>query len=249
MPPQCRSLPATIDLASRQLTARVVNRRAPASTCEPIDGYGVVLGPLDCVQAIVMHSGFLDRLYHGQVRLTATLRAAKGLAPIVDFLKAADAQRGIWGSTATQQRPVRIALQPLGCKSRYAAIGVEGVVAEAYSSLRWFGAGVIERRRFLSMNIKSMTLTELVKIRVKADAEIELRAAADRSRLIDALGSLRSIRGKRNGASHPLAGKKLPPKYRNPKNRNETWAGRGNRPRWLVRALKTGKRLEAFAVK
>jgi DNA-binding protein H-NS len=75
------------------------------------------------------------------------------------------------------------------------------------------------------MNIKSMTLTELVKIRVKADAEIELRAAADRSRLIDALGSLRrmSTSGKRNGASHPLAGKKLPPKYRNPKNRNETW--------------------------
>ena len=99
------------------------------------------------------------------------------------------------------------------------------------------------------MNFKSMTLSELVKIKVKADAEIELRAAADRSRLIDALGSFRSIRGKQHGASHSLAGKKLPPKYRNPKNRNETWAGRGHRPRWLARALKTGKRLEAFAFK
>lgn len=101
------------------------------------------------------------------------------------------------------------------------------------------------------MKIKTMSLSELVKVKVRVDGEIELRAAADRSRLIDALGSLRkvSISGRRNGASHPLAGKKLPPKYRNPKNRSEAWAGRGNRPRWLVKALKAGKRLEAFAVK
>ena len=103
----------------------------------------------------------------------------------------------------------------------------------------------------MSMNIKSMSFTELVKIKVKVDAEIEFRAAADRSRLIDALGRLRTMSSsrKRNGASHPLAGKKLRPKYRNPKNRAETWAGRGNRPRWLVKALKAGKRVEAFAVK
>jgi DNA-binding protein H-NS len=38
-------------------------------------------------------------------------------------------------------------------------------------------------------------------------------------------------------------------KYRNPSNRKETWAGRGNRPRWLVAALKGGKkRLADFAV-
>jgi DNA-binding protein H-NS len=111
---------------------------------------------------------------------------------------------------------------------------------------------------FLSMKIKTMSLSELVNVKVRVDAEIELRAAADRSRLIDAVGSFRrmSISGKRNGASgkpngasHPLAGKKLPPKYRNPKNRAETWAGRGNRPRWLVKALKAGKRVEAFAIK
>jgi hypothetical protein len=51
----------------------------------------VALGPLDCVEAIVLHAGFLDRLYHGEVGLAATLRAAKGLAAIVDLLKAANA--------------------------------------------------------------------------------------------------------------------------------------------------------------
>ena len=46
-----------------------------------------------------------------------------------------------------------------------------------------------------------------------------------------------------------LKGRKLPPRYRNPKNRKETWAGRGNRPRWLVAALKGGRKLEAFAIR
>jgi hypothetical protein len=67
-------------------------RRRPVS---PINGCGMALGPLDCVEAIVLHAGVVYRLYHGEVGLTATLRAAKGLAAIVDFLKAADAQRGI----------------------------------------------------------------------------------------------------------------------------------------------------------
>lgn len=47
----------------------------------------MALGPLDRVEAIVLHGGFLDGLYHGEVGLAATLRAAKGLAPIVDFLQ------------------------------------------------------------------------------------------------------------------------------------------------------------------
>jgi DNA-binding protein H-NS len=38
------------------------------------------------------------------------------------------------------------------------------------------------------------------------------------------------------------------PKYRNPENPAETWAGRGLRPRWLVAAVKGGKKLEEFAI-
>jgi hypothetical protein len=47
----------------------------------------------------------------------------------------------------------------------------------------------------------------------------------------------------------PLAGRKVAPKYRNPTNTKETWAGRGMKPKWLVTALKGGKKLESFAVK
>jgi hypothetical protein len=38
------------------------------------------------------------------------------------------------------------------------------------------------------------------------------------------------------------------PKYRNPENRNETWAGRGLKPRWLAAAIKAGHTLEDFLI-
>jgi DNA-binding protein H-NS len=43
-----------------------------------------------------------------------------------------------------------------------------------------------------------------------------------------------------------LKGRKVPPKYRGPSG--ETWAGRGARPRWLVEAMKKGKRAEDFLI-
>lgn len=102
------------------------------------------------------------------------------------------------------------------------------------------------------LKVKSMAFNELVKAKAKIEAELELRAAKERSRLIEAIGRLRTMTAtKSNGAGRPhaLKGRKLPPLYRNPKNRAETWAGRGNRPRWLVAGLKSGKKLQTFAIK
>jgi DNA-binding protein H-NS len=38
------------------------------------------------------------------------------------------------------------------------------------------------------------------------------------------------------------------PKYRNPENPAETWAGRGLKPRWLAAAIKSGKKPEDFLI-
>ena len=104
------------------------------------------------------------------------------------------------------------------------------------------------------LKVKSMAFDELLVAKGKIETEIELRSARERARLIKAIGELRgaapAVSGVTlNGRTHALKGKKLPPRYRNPKNRKETWAGRGHRPRWLVAALKGGKKLEAFAVR
>jgi DNA-binding protein H-NS len=39
------------------------------------------------------------------------------------------------------------------------------------------------------------------------------------------------------------------PKYRNPSNPGETWAGRGKQPRWLAAQLKAGKQLDDFMIR
>jgi DNA-binding protein H-NS len=36
------------------------------------------------------------------------------------------------------------------------------------------------------------------------------------------------------------------PRYRNPENPAETWAGRGLKPRWLTAAIKSGKKPDDF---
>jgi DNA-binding protein H-NS len=38
------------------------------------------------------------------------------------------------------------------------------------------------------------------------------------------------------------------PKYCNPDSPSETWSGRGKQPRWLVAQLKSGHKLEDFAI-
>jgi DNA-binding protein H-NS len=101
--------------------------------------------------------------------------------------------------------------------------------------------------------LSSMDFEELLALKEKVETALASRVQQERTRLtnslqrLDAL-SLPSARGQRkraiNGKTRPLA-----VKYRNPENRKETWAGRGNRPRWLVAALRGGKKkLADFAV-
>ena len=42
---------------------------------------------------------------------------------------------------------------------------------------------------------------------------------------------------------------KVQPKYRNPANNEETWAGRGKPPRWLANYLDQGRTIEEFLIR
>jgi DNA-binding protein H-NS len=99
----------------------------------------------------------------------------------------------------------------------------------------------------------SMNFDELLALKGKVEAAISSRVLQERKRLTESLQRLDALevksarkprRAKTNGKRRALA-----PKFRNPAKPSETWAGRGNRPRWLIAALKSGKKLEAFAVK
>jgi DNA-binding protein H-NS len=100
------------------------------------------------------------------------------------------------------------------------------------------------------MNLKSMSIDKLMKLKDQIDTALHAKVADERSALqakLDKLSRLStapsSSRGLRMGARGPVA-----PKYRNPENPTETWAGRGLKPRWLAAALKGGKKLEHFSI-
>jgi DNA-binding protein H-NS len=99
-------------------------------------------------------------------------------------------------------------------------------------------------------NLKSMSVDKLTKLREQVNAVLGAKIAEERRTLEERLGELGRLTGggrgrKRNGAS---ARGVVAPKYRNPDNPAETWAGRGLRPRWLAAALKAGKKLEDFSI-
>src|SRR5262249_8439951 len=94
------------------------------------------------------------------------------------------------------------------------------------------------------INLSGMTVEELMDLREQVDETLLKRRAELEQQLerIAIAGGARIVRG---GAS-VLKGRKVPPKYRGPSG--ETWAGRGAKPRWLVAAIKGGKKIDDFLI-
>ena len=94
------------------------------------------------------------------------------------------------------------------------------------------------------VNLSAMTLEALVDLRKRVDEMLhERRAEIEKQlKMFAVVGGRRVVRG---GGS-VLKGRKVPPKYRGPSG--ETWAGRGARPRWLVAAIRGGRKLDDFLV-
>jgi DNA-binding protein H-NS len=96
-----------------------------------------------------------------------------------------------------------------------------------------------------NVNLSRMTVEALMDLRKRVEEMLlEHRAKLQRQlERMDALvGGRRVVR--RGGSA--LKGRKVPPKYRGPSG--ETWAGRGGKPRWLVDAIKRGKKLDDFLI-
>jgi DNA-binding protein H-NS len=101
-----------------------------------------------------------------------------------------------------------------------------------------------------SMALTSMSVSKLRDLRSKVDAAISEKVSARRRELETQLSDLarHEPRGTRTSARGRMASKPVAPKYRNPKDPSQTWAGRGLQPLWLRDALKAGKRLESFLI-
>jgi DNA-binding protein H-NS len=94
------------------------------------------------------------------------------------------------------------------------------------------------------VNLSGISVEALMDLRKRVDEMLVKRRAEIEKQLerIAVVGGRRVVRG---GGS-ALKGRKVSPKYRGPSG--ETWAGRGARPRWLVAAIKGGKKLDDFLI-
>jgi DNA-binding protein H-NS len=95
------------------------------------------------------------------------------------------------------------------------------------------------------VNLSGMNVEALMDLRKQVD-ETLLRRRADIEQQLERMGAV--VGGARivRGGGSALKGKKVPPKYRGPSG--ETWAGRGAKPRWLVDAIKGGKKVDDFLI-
>ena len=94
------------------------------------------------------------------------------------------------------------------------------------------------------VNLSGMTVEALMDLRQRVD-ETLLKRRAEIETQLEQVGKAIAVVGRR-GSGSVLKGRMVPPKYRGPSG--ETWAGRGARPRWLVAAIKGGKKLDDFLI-
>ena len=91
-------------------------------------------------------------------------------------------------------------------------------------------------------NLKGMDVAQLLELRKKVDDHLLQR----RTELETQLARLGARVVKGGTTSSSLKGRKVPAKYR---LGTQTWAGRGQKPTWLVEAMKGGKKkLEDFLI-
>jgi len=127
--------------------------------------------------------------------------------------------------------------------------------------------------RKASLKLDAMTVAELLALRDAVQGALSGKIDAERRELqrqIEALsalttsptsvGTTRSSRGtvvargsrragrRGNGKTHPLKGRTVAPKYRDPNNPSQTWAGRGQAPRWLTAYESQGRKRDEFLI-
>jgi DNA-binding protein H-NS len=122
-----------------------------------------------------------------------------------------------------------------------------------------------EKVKLGKFNLSSLSVDELWRLHEEVGAVLSERITAEKRELEKRLAKLNrgsisdkiSIPGKatakrailQSDARRPR--RKYPPvlpKFQNPADPAETWAGRGKQPRWLVTQLKAGKKMNDFLI-
>src|SRR5215510_6134954 len=92
------------------------------------------------------------------------------------------------------------------------------------------------------IELEQMSSDDLWSMHVEVTQLLQARIQAEKAELEKRLKTLQGLPSGRR--QYPT----VHPKYRNPENASETWAGRGKQPRWLVAQLGSGRRIDDFRI-
>ncbi|PYE84764.1 H-NS family nucleoid-associated regulatory protein [Pseudoroseicyclus aestuarii] len=107
----------------------------------------------------------------------------------------------------------------------------------------------------MQIDLDALSRQELETLRRDVDKALSTAADRDRKRAIAAMEkaaaeygySVSDLAGG-TSATRKKTGSKTPPKYRNPEDPDQTWSGRGRKPRWIVEAESAGRPISDFAI-
>lgn len=103
--------------------------------------------------------------------------------------------------------------------------------------------------------IDKLSLAELQELKHHVAKKIDNRAKQEREALIEKMDAMAKERGfggidaligagAGGGEAEKPKRKPVAPKYRNPANHDDTWSGRGRKPRWMEELLNAGGSME-----
>ena len=109
------------------------------------------------------------------------------------------------------------------------------------------------------VELKSLSIDELWALHEEVGGLLSERISAEKRELEKRLAKLNRglvekapvARAALKAGGRRTGRRKYPPvlpKYQNPGDPSETWAGRGKQPRWLVSELKAGKKIDDFLI-
>ena len=106
----------------------------------------------------------------------------------------------------------------------------------------------------MSYDLHHLSLEELHELAAKAQRALEDKRKESRRAVIaqikelaDSIGVSISITDGDRAVS-ARKGSKVAAKYRNPHNFDQTWTGRGVKPRWLAALVNEGRQIEEFLI-
>ena len=112
-------------------------------------------------------------------------------------------------------------------------------------ALKQNGEPEVAKRR--KHNLSGLDFQGLLDLRSQVDEALTSYRSTLEKQLAALGSSVASIGGKvARGVRGSLKGTKVAPKFKGPSG--ELWAGRGAKPRWLVAAIKEGKKAEDFLI-